>query len=528
MTSTSSTDVEWKKRSVVSSFIFKFDGGQPQVALFRRSDKVSTYRQHLAPISGSINPADASPLAAAWREIREETTLTPESLSLLRQGKSYSFRDESIRREWTVFPFLFRLKTPEDEQRIRIDWEHDGWEWHHPDIVIRDSEGAIGGVPRLAESLRRVWFETDLGPQAGAVLSSGLEALSQDHESGARQLATAALQTLREAIAAMEEPDGKPTEEWWAKVRFMSWHLWKNGRESMGAAIMSALLTALGNIERVVKEVQKTASRRDAVLNQIDHQITARQEAAKLISQAFGAYLARAFPSKLASNQPITILTLSESSTIRQGLRYAALNSGFILDLHILESRPLYEGVSLAGSLAEDLLSTSSASRTHKITLYSDASAALASSAVDLVVLGADRIAASGAVSNKTGSLPAVLSAKHISPRARVVVLGDSDKIGTPGHPEDHVVEDNDDSQISRAWQAEYNSARVRHAATTLQNLKSPESRLKLEIRNVFFEWVSADLIDAYVTESGEWTLQQIAEHSSRLEVEEKRFFESL
>lgn len=36
-----------KKRSVVSSFIFKLDGtpdGQPKVALFRRSDKVSTYR----------------------------------------------------------------------------------------------------------------------------------------------------------------------------------------------------------------------------------------------------------------------------------------------------------------------------------------------------------------------------------------------------------------------------------------------------------------------------------------------------
>jgi len=42
-----------KKRSVVSSFIFKFDGtpdGKPQVALFRRSDKVSTYR-YVSPFS---------------------------------------------------------------------------------------------------------------------------------------------------------------------------------------------------------------------------------------------------------------------------------------------------------------------------------------------------------------------------------------------------------------------------------------------------------------------------------------------
>lgn len=33
------------KRSVVSSFIFKFgDEGRAEVALFQRSDKVSTYR----------------------------------------------------------------------------------------------------------------------------------------------------------------------------------------------------------------------------------------------------------------------------------------------------------------------------------------------------------------------------------------------------------------------------------------------------------------------------------------------------
>lgn len=49
-----------KKRSVVSSFIIKYpddaDGStaKPKVALFRRGDKVSTYRHHLAPISGAL------------------------------------------------------------------------------------------------------------------------------------------------------------------------------------------------------------------------------------------------------------------------------------------------------------------------------------------------------------------------------------------------------------------------------------------------------------------------------------------
>lgn len=43
----SRSPIEWKKRSVVSSFIFKFDDtgvGSARVALFRRSGRVSTYQ----------------------------------------------------------------------------------------------------------------------------------------------------------------------------------------------------------------------------------------------------------------------------------------------------------------------------------------------------------------------------------------------------------------------------------------------------------------------------------------------------
>jgi translation initiation factor 2B subunit (eIF-2B alpha/beta/delta family) len=67
-----------------------------------------------------------------------------------------------------------------------------------------------------------------------------------------------------------------------------------------------------------------------------------------------------------------------------------------------------------------------------EITLYPDAAAALASSGVDILLLGADRIAASGAVSNKTGSLPASLSVRHISPVAKVVVLSELEKVARP------------------------------------------------------------------------------------------------
>lgn len=48
------------KRAVVSSFIFKFpeDGGKPVVALFKRSDKVSTYQLVIEFHSTAILEAD--------------------------------------------------------------------------------------------------------------------------------------------------------------------------------------------------------------------------------------------------------------------------------------------------------------------------------------------------------------------------------------------------------------------------------------------------------------------------------------
>jgi translation initiation factor 2B subunit (eIF-2B alpha/beta/delta family) len=376
-----------------------------------------------------------------------------------------------------------------------------------------------------------VWFETEMGPQAAGVLAAGLEELAGDHESGARQLAGKALRTLRRAVEGLEAPrgEGQAAEEWWAKVRFAAWHLWKNGRESMGAAIMSTLLGALARAEEAM-EGQPAGEWRGAVLGALDACVEVRQQSAALVSKAFSEYLGEQFPSKVASHEPISILTLSESSAIRDGIRHAAA-AGLSLDLRVLESRPLFEGVSLAGSIAQDLASESPpASPKHKISLYPDASAALASSSLDLVVIGADRIAASGAVSNKTGSLPAVLCAKHACPSARAVVLAESDKIAPPGRPEDHVVEDNDPALVRRAWLAEYNTARVRDAAKALQHGRTVAGTggVEIQTRNVFFEWVPSALIDTYVTESGEWTGQDIARHSDRIEAEEQRIFGTL
>ncbi|KAK0629244.1 hypothetical protein B0T17DRAFT_589118 [Bombardia bombarda] len=533
-----------KRRSVVSSFIFKadLDSGRPRVALFKRSNKVSTYIYHHAPISGSIEKSDPSPLAAAWRELQEETTLTPENLGFLRHGKPYTFTDLSIGREWTIFPFMFRLRSASDEAKIKIDWEHESWAWFDPHTV-EDTE-AFGGVPRLAESLRRVWFEKDLGDEAGKVLADGLEKLAGDYVSGARQLAGDALQILRDVIAAFgsDHPDVLPASERWCKImRLAAWHIWKNGRESMGAAIMNVLLSALSEIEHAMQSKQaatETTTWLSSVITKLDQRIASRQGSVEFLSQAFVTYLYNTFASKLTAGDPLSILTLSEPSTITHALRYLISKSNFTLDLRVLESRPLYEGVSLAASVAKDLslLPPSETEPNNTITLYTDASAALASHNVDIVLLGADRIAASGAVSNKTGSLPAILSARYVtsSSPARIIVLGESEKVAPPGRPQDHVVEDINPHQVSQAWGADSNGSRVRDGASSLQSLilekhsGSGKKKVEVTVRNVSFEWCPPDLIDVYIRESGEWTVDDIAGYSKRLAEEGERLFGGL
>ncbi|KAK4228704.1 Methylthioribose-1-phosphate isomerase [Podospora fimiseda] len=502
MTTTHGT-AELKKRSVVSSFIFN---SQNKVALFQRSDKVSTYRHHLAPISGSIESTDQSPLAAAWRELSEETTLTSTALTLVRQGKSYTFSDPSVKRKWTIYPFMFRLKTPADEQKIKIDWEHEAWGWHDPDQVIKDDTYiAAKGVPRLAESLRRVWFETDLGSEAGRILSKGLDTLAHDHQSGARQLATIALQTLRDVITALQNTFSDK-KKWWKLIRTAAWHLSKNGRESMGAAITSAILSALSALESGI-----TASESHQFpTNILNNIITARSHSITALTTTFQSFLSNNFPSS-----PISLLTLSESSTISTVLTHPSTPT---LSIQILESRPLFEGISLASSLL-------SSSSPHKITLLPDTSPSLACSDknLDIILIGADRVSSTRNVLNKMGSLPAILTAKFFCPKVKVVVLCETEKIAPPGMEDSGGEEENDSELVSRAWEAGYNSERVREGAKLVK-----ERGDEVKVRNVFFEWVPSELVDVYVTEKGVWTVKEIEGRAGELGKEMEDMFGDL
>ncbi|KZL63075.1 nudix domain-containing protein [Colletotrichum incanum] len=513
------------RRAVVSSFIFKFPPNRgPQVALFRRSGNVRTYPNRLAPVSGSIEKDDPSPLDAAWREIREETTLTPATLTLLRQGKDYRFADEKIGREWTIHPFAFRLKSHEDESRIQIDWEHQGFQWFDP-YDVRDVD-EFGGVPRLAESLRRIWFEIELGESRGKVLSEGLLALQKDHESGARQLAGKALNVLLSVISEKSsvEKDGS-LEKWWRNTRLAAWHLWKNGRESMGAAILNNIVRSLTIIEKEVqqaKDNEVSPEFLDRVTQNLRNFAALRDSSVDGIWKSFEAFLRE----RHGSGRPVRILTLSSSSTIFECLQRAITGFDSEFDIRILESRPLFEGVSMASRLVGRLRELEQREKKVEVSIYTDAAAAIASKDVDLVLVGADIIREDGSTSNKTGSLPAVLSAKHCSPHAKVLVLAENEKI-LPYEPPGF--EENDIEEVVASWK---HNDTVQEAASTVLNITQdahPEEKgIKASVRNVYFEWVPTSLIDGYMFEDGQKSAKDIADLAAQIRREADAFFSDI
>ncbi|KAL6235866.1 hypothetical protein BDW75DRAFT_230017 [Aspergillus navahoensis] len=532
-----------ERRSVVSSFIFHFPtslSDQPLVALFKRSDKVSTYKNHIAPISGTISRNDPDSLTAALRELSEETGINPSSATFWRTGKPFSFIDESINREWTIHPFAFQLKgTAVGSRRdsaIALDWEHDGWGWYDPTDVLNGNglKGKGKEVPHLRESLRRVWPEGELNAKAGKALRRGMEKLQNDRESGSHELTSIALGVFRDVVENMR--DGMGDAKWWEDVQMVAWHLVKNGRESMGAATLNALLAILEEMEEIWRldseRIDSDAEwKLERMLTIVDHHLKGRTSRAGLVKDMFASYVQDHFLSDGQSKDKLTILTLSASSTIRDSIveAFASLDIA-TLELRVLESRPLFEGVGISSSiLSKFKTQCKEPSKNLHITIYTDASAAIAAKDVDMVLLGADRISISKGVSNKTGSLPVVLCAKHTSLNAKIVVLSELEKVnGENGLIDDSKYEDNDPAELIRSWQSD--GVKGLHAIEEgfHSTVRVEKSNHCVEVRNVYFEWIPLDMVDVFVSGEGVLSHWSISEKARQQDELARRYFESI
>ena len=100
-----------RTRHVVTCFLER----EGRVLLLRRSQRVSTYRDKWAAVSGSV---ETIPVEAAWSELREETGLGPADLDLLATGEPLEVTDGGTR--WIVHPFRFRIT---GTGRLRLNWE---------------------------------------------------------------------------------------------------------------------------------------------------------------------------------------------------------------------------------------------------------------------------------------------------------------------------------------------------------------------------------------------------------------------
>ncbi|OBW61275.1 MAG: NUDIX pyrophosphatase [Dehalococcoides mccartyi] len=122
---------------VVTAFLIK--GGK--VLLFKRSQRVGSYRGCWAAISGHM---DTAPLEQVYTEITEETGYEPEDLVLLKEGQVFEYHDTALGICWQIHPFLFHLKVNRQPQ---MDWEHVSFCWVFPAEIA-----SLSTVPLLKEA----------------------------------------------------------------------------------------------------------------------------------------------------------------------------------------------------------------------------------------------------------------------------------------------------------------------------------------------------------------------------------------
>ncbi|CZR65902.1 uncharacterized protein PAC_15802 [Phialocephala subalpina] len=519
-----SSNANLRQRAVVSSFICTPPNSPSGLtfALFKRSEDVSTYRGKWAVCSGSIDKTDLSPAAAAKREIIEETGLSDNDFSLLRRGKPFSLIDSALQTEWTIHPFAWQLSP--NAKDITFDWEHTEYKFVKPEDL-----GTMDHVPQLEVGLERVMVSSKT--------QKALEVLRSDHESGAQALSLKALDFLLEAARSEELAEIGSSEEYWKQLRWRAWHLAKNGRPSMGAAIESGILNALDEVEKHLDVLDIGSVPLARLTSVVESVISSKLEAGTAnldpIAKTFTDLLLSSITKPAADAPPPTryehppppsihIATISASGTIKAGLLRAIprlIDQGQEVKLTVLESRPNFEGASFVNTLLNHLPDDPDILTKLHIEIISDASVASAVKDTHFVVFGGDKVIPNGDVSNKIGTFTLAAMTKLVNAECKVVALFETNKVtGSSFESEYLTVEENDPEEVIKSW------------PLVLQSdlYMKEELGAQVKVKNAYFEWVPAEFIDQYITEKGLWSVDDIAKLSAEVEERERRLFGDL
>lgn len=279
--------------SVVTVFI----SSENRIALFKRSDRVGTYRGAWAGVSGYM---ERLPLDQAYTELVEETGLRHDDVDLRGIGIPILVDDRNLDCTWAIHPFLFVVHDP---SKIRIDWEAERMEWMLPEDMAK-----LATVPGLDLALNAVW------PAFGdAEFWHGLASIATDTIHGATSLAVSGLKTLEAYLN--RNPDAPHTR---------AVHAFAACRSSMGIFPHLAARFLLDDISasELAADVEKA-------------------------TEASAIYAAEALTSCRR------ILTCSYSSAVKKAI-VLLRNKVDRLEVIVTESRPEMEGVTLARELANE------------------------------------------------------------------------------------------------------------------------------------------------------------------------------
>jgi len=399
-----------------------------------------------------------------------------------------------------------------NSKEITFDWEHTEYHFIDPADL-----GTYDTVPNLEYGMKRTLV--------GEETEGFLKELGEDHESGAMAMAAKSLDMLNATVRGKDLESVTSTEEFWREFRMIAWHLGKNGRPSMGAAIQAALFRALESIrlkfEGNFNDTNLEEFKSTAELIITEH-IAARQKTVEKLCSNFSRCLTESGSRK---DSEITIATLSASGTITKCLTQflTSLPADKTVVLRILESRPLFEGVSFANTLLSSLPASFPAPKV-KVEIYSDASVSIVTKDADFVLLGADKVLANGDTRNKIGSLPLAIVAKTFNAHCKVLVVGETDKISasgiveSDGKEEEEKEEENDAEEVMSVWPTLWS-----------ENVREKQSKgFDIEVKNGYFDWIPAKYIDLYVSEKGVEGKEGIAELSRGFGEVERRLFDDL
>jgi translation initiation factor 2B subunit (eIF-2B alpha/beta/delta family) len=325
-----------------------------EVLLLRRSEAVDSYPGQWGAVAGHVEHDD--PAGSALEEIEEETGLSDETVSLVREGPSFPVEDETRGTRWIVHPFLFDASTRE----IDLNWETDEAEWVAPTALLRRPT-----VPDLWTSYRRV---------APSVVD-----LSEDTRHGSSYLSLRALEVLRDRAGLLATRDVPDVEDARARLVETAERL-LDARPSM-AALANRIHRVLHASRPDLTPGAVATNAHDALGRALDADAETTHRAAD----------------RMAGER---VLTLSRSGTVLDALRQAEPAPSVV----VAESRPGREGIGVAERLAGAGLD---------VTAIPDAAVAatLAVGAIDAVLVGADTVRPSGAVINKVGTRGAALAA---------------------------------------------------------------------------------------------------------------------